>query len=227
MPGLVTVNTPPATSQLTTVATASAEVGNLDPAQNARISGLIDRASAVITNYCGIVFGLRTLTETIRLGWFPGNGPSSQAVAPYGTPLSPARQPLVLSGSQNVSVQVVLENGLDLDPSAPDYEWEAGSGLIYRLRNGVRSWWNVPLVVVCYTNGWLLPNDPGRTLPFDVEDACLALVRSAWFAQGRDPNVAMDALHGDRTQFWDRSVSAMALDDALKAQLSGYVERAF
>lgn len=228
MPGILQIQTPAASTKLTTVATAKAELNVTSTTDDTYIGTLIDRASAVVAGFIGNALGQQTAIETFRFGWSPGMGPAAQTVAPYGTPLTVQRKPLVLQLPNVVSITSIVENGTTLDPMAPDYEFEAEAALVWRMQDGIRSFWNVPTVVVTYVAGWVLPNDGGtRTLPFDIEEVTLALVRSAYFARGRDPNIAMDMLDGDRTQFWDRSVSGMVLDDALTARLSQYVNRAF
>lgn len=228
MTGILSVIAPAISTQLTTVAAAKAELGLTDSSEDATLSALVDRASAVIAAHCGRVFGRETVSETFRRNWVPGLGVNAH-VGLFGTPFdSRLQQPLVLQRPGHrtapTTLQSVTENGVPLDPAA-DYEIDQAPGLVYRLRNGLRSWWGVPVVVVTYAVGWALPNDPGPNLPADIEGACLSLVRSAYFARGRDPNVALDMLNGDRTQFWDRSVSAFAVDEALAASLADYVVR--
>jgi hypothetical protein len=225
MPGLVQVVTPATASNLTTLDDARMECGQDDTSQDVYLARLVKRASSTIANYCGVVFGVQTINETFRFGWEPGVGPASQTVAPYGTPLNIQRKPLVLSEAPNVAITGILENGNALT-AGTDFEFDADAGLVYRLSsNGMRSFWNVPTVVVSYTAGWILPGQTGRNLPDDLEQVCLSLIRAAFMARGRDPSVAMDTLNGDRTQYWDRSVSAMSLDDDMKVTLSDYVSR--
>lgn len=224
MPGIVTVTAPATAAKLTQLATVKDELDVADSGSDAKLARMIDRASGAIAGHCRRVFGVETLAETFRLGWEPGIGPTAQVVAPYGTPLSVQRRPLILSKPGVRSVVSVAENGNVLDPSS--YEVDAASGLIHRMNGGVRAYWTAPAIVITYTAGWKLPGDPDRDLPADIEDACLSLVRSAWFARARDPNLAMDLTEGvGQAQYWKRSVSGMAIDDALSAALTPYVLR--
>lgn len=225
MPGIVTVVSPAASARLTTVAAARSEVGLTSVANDADLGLLIDRASAVIQNWCGAPFGVQTLSEFYRFAWDSGMGPAAQVVAPYGTPLNSQRKPLILSRRAAIVLVSVAETAA---LATTDYEADLPAGMIYRLRNGYRAWWNAQVATVVYTTGYVLPNDTGtRTLPFDVEDVCLALVRSAWFARGRDPNVALETLNGDRTSHWERSIGGSVIDDGLATQLRDYVVQAW
>ena len=231
---IVTVLQPPASSQLTSLATVRLELGSASGQfTDAALGKLIDRASGVISRYCGRVFGRRQVQQTFRRTW-SAVGPLAN-VSVYGSPLdSRAIAPLILGSPDVASVDAVVEDTVSLDPAVPDYETDLAAGLLYRLRDGVRSWWSVPTIVVQFTSGFVLPNDTGPlppgtnapTLPADIEEVCISLVRSGAFAQGRDLSVAMDMLNGDRTQFWERSVTPLALDDDTKTILCSYIDRA-
>lgn len=226
MPGLLTVTSSAASSRLTTVPAAKDDLGITATDDDLFIGRLIDRASAVVVAYCGRTFGSQGYQEIFRFGWEPGIGPAAMTAAPYGTPINVQRKPIILQASPVTAFASIVEGTGTPLVEGTDFEADYPAGLAWRLREGIRSWWNVPTVTVAYAAGWALPNDQNRTLPSDVEDVCLALVRSAYTARGRDPNVALDWTEGlGRTQYWDRSVGAMALDEALRTQLSPYVVR--
>lgn len=235
MPGLIQVNSGPSTTALATLADTKNDLNLTSTTDDAWITTLINRASAVICNYCGQTYGFgnQTVTETFRFGWEPGVGPASQTVAPYGTPLTVQMKPLILSYAPVTNIASVTENGTLLSPSDPDYEYDAIPGLVYRLNDlGMRTYWSVPTIVVQYSFGYQLPNDSPTSgvmaLPPDIEQACIALVKSAYYARGRDPNVAMDWTEGGgRTQYWDRSANTMTIDPDIAAMLSPYVNRVF
>ena len=44
--------------------------------------------------------------------------------------------------------------------------------------------------------GYLLPGDPQRDLPEDLERACLETVKARWFARLRDPLVKGEQVQG-------------------------------
>lgn len=233
MPGLVTVTVAATSRRLTSLDAARLEVGQ-DTADDDLILGkLIDRASAVIAGHTGRVFGVETVAETFRLGWWYGGiGPIPQfsgqgAINVRGVPTVARTAPLTLARDPVTTLAMVVENGTTLDPAA-DFEVDTTAALLYRLRSGCRSWWCGPAVVVTYSAGYVLPNDPtNRTLPEDAEDACLALIRSAYAARGRDPTIITDMLNGDRMQYREVGAGSMTLDDGLKAQLASYVVHAW
>lgn len=223
MPGLLTETVPAATTQLTTLALAKSTLGLTDSSQDALVTSLIDRASSVISTHCGgRVFGLRTVSETFR---FNRNSVAAMAGWPYPErPQSVLRPPLITSLPAATLTSVTEDAALLVRDT--DFEIDQAAGLVWRLRGNFRSWWTAQVVTVVYTTGWKLPNDASRDMPADIEDHTLNLIRSAYFATGNNPNVAMDLVEGvGRTQFWDRSVSAMAIDETMDAALSRYVLR--
>lgn len=231
MPGLITINTAPNSTRLTSLSTAKAELNVTASADDSYILTLIDRASSIIGDHCGLDagFGVIGATETFRFGTDFGIGPASQQVAPYGTPLNVRYKPLILQYRPVVTLanDGIVENGVTLDGSVPDWEVDAKAGLVYRIRQSARSWWNVPTVTVTYTAGYVMPGDTGtRTLPAAVEDVCLALVKSAYTSRGFDPSVVMDwTPELGRTQYQRTGSGTMTLDDGLRAQLTPYMQR--
>ena len=218
---ILKVVTPAATYALTSLIHARAEVGLTDDSNDMRLGRLIKGASSTISAFCNRVFGVETVTETFR-----ADTAGYRMVVPGVSPGLPRNEhPLLLSRPNIISVGSLLESGNALVQDT-DFEVDTRSGIIYRLSSGLRYAWLAPLVVLTYTSGFKLPQDAasvsGPPLPDTVEDACLALVRAAWFAGGRDPSVAVDALNGDRTSFWDRSVGTMTLDEGLQLQLTPF-----
>jgi len=223
MPGVAIVTIPPNSTDLTTLTAARAMVDASTSQDDYHLAALIDRASAIIAAYIGQPLGLRTVQETFRLSWTTA-GPSTQNVMPYGTPLDSTIQPLLLQFYPVPSILSVTENTVTLDPSA-DYEADAGS--LYRLRNGLRSWWAVPTIVVTYQTGWSLPNDLSRNLPHDIEDACLSLVQSGFYNRASNPSVIMELAEGvGRVQYnRNASAAAMTIDAGMEMRLQPYVNR--
>lgn len=214
MPGLVTVTVPPATAKLTTLATAQADLGTTSD-----VSSLIDRASATIATHCGRAFGLQTISEQFRR-------PTRYTYASSDTlhRLHADPKPLNLQYDAQ-SIVSVTEDGNALT-AGTDYEADVPAGMLWRLYGDSRKDWYGRVTVVVYTTGWNLPNDGSRNMPADLEDACLTLVRSAFYGQGRNPNVAMDLTEGvGRVQYWDRSISSMIIDQPMSDALAGYVVR--
>lgn len=157
----------PATSQaLTTLNAVKAELGLSGTGDDAWLADTIARTSATIRRWCGRAFALETVRESFRL-------PVSTEV------LSLSRWPVV-------SVVSVTEDGDTLAPGA--FETEDDTGFVYRLTgSNSRRDWPAGKIVVEYRAGYVLPGNSDRTLPEDVEAACIALCIRAFHAKGRDP----------------------------------------
>lgn len=237
MPGIVTVTESPASATLTTLANAKAELNVSTTTDDTYIASLIARASSMLARHCGRPFGAITVSETFRFGWQPGIGPTSQQVAPYGTPLNVQYKPLILTYIPVVmGTDQITENGTLLT-AGTDYELDTGAGLVYRLRNGLRSWWGVPNVVAAYQGGYLLPNDATPqsptpspiAMPADLEAMCLALVAAAYAGRGRDPAVQSDQVEGVGRVIYQRTsgIANMVIDEPMAAELETYRIRAW
>lgn len=170
----LTVAEPAASTRLTTLDAAKAELNLLGSDQDAYLAGLIDQASAIVASRCSRVFAAETVGETFRV------------LRPYEA-LVLSRWPVI----DIVSVQV--------DGQAQDLAWIAHEpgGLLYRLAADLRcACWAPGRVAVVYRAGYVLPGNDGRTLPHDVERAAVMLVRSMWHARGRDPAMRSDTVEG-------------------------------
>jgi hypothetical protein len=185
---------------LTTVATLAGELGIATPAASSAAEADLERriavASSAIERYCGRVFAKATLTE---------------AVSGYGTRfLRLSRPPLISITS------VDLE---DVAVSADDYRapvagsLEADAGLLAHV-DGPWEWTAMersspmpepspateqPLYEVVYVGGYVLPKDevlPGtpRTLPYEVEEVCLATCVQLYRSKGRDRSIISESL---------------------------------
>jgi hypothetical protein len=180
---MLTVIAPAASSDLTTRATVKAELQIAGGGDDDFLSSAITRASAAVSRWCNRVFPLETVRETFRL--------------------DRTRPELVLSRFPVVSIASVTVDGTALDPAA-DFEADGDRGILYRLDSrGKFMCWPSAVVVVEYSAGFLLPGDPNRTLPDDIERAALLLVKAEYFARIRDPLVKSEDVSGAlSTSFW-------------------------
>lgn len=225
MSGIVTVTAAAATSQLTTLTNAKGDLGVTGSADDSFIGRLIDRASGLIARHCGRTLGLETVAEVFRHG-YTGPGSVYPLVAPYGTPIGQRAAPVVLSRRPVVAVSGVTDSaGATVDPTY--YELDPAAGLLWRLSGTNRIPWAFSLLTVTYQAGWKLPNDAAANMPADLEDACLSLVRQAYFSRGSDPSIAMELQEGvGRVNYQPgASPATMAIDDSLAAQLAPFVTR--
>src|ERR1043165_9528077 len=226
MPGLLQIITPPVSSALTTLKTAKDDLNQADSyADDSYITKLIDRASSAVSAYCGRTLGKRTVSETCRISGQMSNT-YLQAVGAFGTPLlNNAYKPLVLSQLPVVSITSVTERTTTL--SSSDYEYDAESGMIWRLYAGLRSAWVNPVTTVTYVGGYTLPNDGTSTLPAVIEEVTLSLTRGAYFARGGDPKLMMEIVEGVGRNTYQQtaSMSGMQIDENSASLLARYVAR--
>lgn len=172
---MLTVTVPADSHRLTTLAAVKGELRLTGGADDEFLSDLIDRASAAVRRWCNRIFAAETVRETFR-------------------PTAPA-DTMALSRWPLVSVVSIIEAGTTLAAAA--FEAEHDVGFVYRLTaSDDRRTWPAAKVVVEYRAGFLLPGESGRTLPEDVEQAAIMLVKMAWFARTRDPLVKSEDIDG-------------------------------
>lgn len=177
---MLKVITPAANKQLTTVDVVKSELGISDTSQDTLLAKLIDQASDAIVSFCGRPFAREDYRETV-----PG----------YGTNrLLLSRTPIVQISSVVADSEIITDYLLE----------NAEAGILYRKRGW--QWaptlgWHItwqPVggsenlnFTVDYTAGYVLPGDEGdtRTLPHDIERACIDTVKAWFHARERDPAV--------------------------------------
>lgn len=174
---------------LTTVGTIADELRLTDGMSDAALERLIGVASDAIETYCDRGFALLAVTEALR---------------PSGAPR------LILNRTPVASVESVTDTGVAVSPSEYVLE-DAELGYLRR----EAGWQSNDLVVpgstavdtlplsgkrsllVAYTAGYVTPAQealPGtpRTLPFDLEQACIETVVSLWRRRGSDSRASKE-----------------------------------
>ena len=165
------------------------------------LTRLINSASDAIERYCDRHFEKASLIEKVA-------GQGSQRV--------------LLSRAPILSVTSVILNGSVLASS--EYEVEAEAGMLFRASGWPWSAMRRPGIVqdpypgsetksieVTYIGGYVLPKDENlsanppvaRTLPYDLEEACIATVKTWFRAKGADLNRTSRRLM-DVGDTWDR-----------------------
>lgn len=223
MPGIINVLTDPRSTRLTSLDIAKADLGITDSSQDAQIQALIDRASGLITTYCGRVLAAQTVAETFhyphragRRGVY-GNGYGYGSVSSNQTQQSP----LILSLRPVTEIISVTVDRYGLDPDN-DFEVDTEAGILYRLSGSARAGWYGSKVVVQYTAGYSTPGDGSnqRTLPFDIEEVVLKLVRKLYYGIATNPSIVLETAEGVGSIRYDHA--APLLDDDLTATLESY-----
>lgn len=199
MRGIVTVVAAAELTAITTLQAVKDELGITDASQDERllrmIRGATDKARAELNR----VLPRETVSEAFR------SGPEYGGDAPPAA-LSLSRWPVDASADFTVTVD-------NVQLQSTDYELDAQSGLLWRLSSGRRAGWCFTSAIVEYTGGYAMPGSPTVTLPGDIEDGALALIRSRYAAMGRDPSLRRREIPGVITEdFWiENGESANAL----------------
>ncbi len=171
---------------LTLVATVQAEAADLGSASTTLLERMIAAASDAIRGYIGRPLHRATVTES-----YAGHGDQW---------LSLGRLPVI-------SVASVSWNGSELDADSYTLD-DPDAGLLYRacgwpytgrMLRGMLQEDRAPgseqrLLEVTYTAGWLTPQQGDRTLPFDLEQACIETVVSLYRRKGRAGDIAGESI---------------------------------
>jgi Phage gp6-like head-tail connector protein len=170
---------PGASLDLTTLATVKLELGITDTEQDAWLQTKITQTSVAIASACGRVFQLETVADHFNLGW------------------QSCDDALILSRYPISEVVSITESNQVLP--ADQYEFQSSNGLLYRVRGAYRSAWTGGRIIVTYSAGYELL----QTLPHDLEQACLLLMKQSYFAKTRDPMIKGVAIPGVSTyDYW-------------------------
>lgn len=187
----VTVISASTESQLTTLERVRRELSIASTAvdDDKHLHDLINEASDYITHYCDRTFARATVEET--LGSIGGTR-------------------LMLSRTPVTSVAYVEYDGSSVASS--EYEIEDADAGFLRREDGWeytgkwRTWIEgFPTgeyrndLKVRYTAGYNMPGSTGRTLPYDLENACVSLIASWYLSQGENPTVQTERT-GDASQ---------------------------
>lgn len=182
---ITTVMTAAESYDLTTLAIVKDELSIKDGASNTILQRYLTSASAAATQYCNRVFQ----AETIKDEFWAQRDRSPRVVTSRIELLQLSRWPIV-------SVTSVTENAVAL-VDGTDFRVDYANGQLIRLgTNGYPRHWPVYPIAVVYVGGY-------ATIPTDVADAVIRMVRGRWNARGRDPMTRQIAIPGViEQQFW-------------------------
>jgi hypothetical protein len=182
-------------SLLTTVDAVKVELNISGTDDDAHITNLIQEASDLIKNYTGRVFGKEKVRETIGAKGLPE---------------------ILLERTPIVSIEGITFNGLAIT----DYSiQDADAGVLFKVSGWTStelSWttfarhpsqYMEPLWAFTYWGGYVLPNwddtmDP-RTLPHDLERACIDIAKTLYKARNVDGTISRYKI-GDTDVSWDK-----------------------
>ena len=179
-----TVTTAASSYDLTTLAIVKDELSITNTDSDATLQRYLTNASAAAAQYCNRVFPVEAIKD---LFWaqrdrFP-------RIIPGGMPA------LKLSRYPITTVDAVIEFGVTLVEDT-DFKTDAANGELIRLDvNGYPRLWPIYPIEVDYHAGY-------STIPSDVQDAVVRMVKSRWLARGRDPNLKARTIPGVIEQQW-------------------------
>lgn len=176
-----------AANALTLLATLKTELGETTSSYDAVLERLINVASDAIENYCNRNFSYLSIVDERVKGW--------------GT------QRIFLARTPVVTLTSVVFEGATVDSTAYYLE-DPDTGVLFR--EGGWEWSAAPQVYVTipgqlpgteegiylatYEGGYITPNQVGtRTLPFDLEEACIATAVQAWRNRGKYQNLQTES----------------------------------
>jgi len=190
---------------LTTLTVVKDELQIADTASDSWLSRQITNASKSIANYCNRVFQVETLTETLYI---------ERDAYPYQVPgstvgLQLARWPIKTLTS-------VTANGTVLTADT-DYKVNKAVGQVYRLdMEGLPRLWDAWPTIIVYDAGY-------DTIPEDLADACVLMVKKRWYSRGRDPLVKVDEVAGiGRQEYWVSTGSDGAFPPDIADMIDNY-----
>jgi hypothetical protein len=173
-------------SAYTTIFTVKSELAISDNSQDVRLQALIVQASGLIDGYCGRAFARSTHIEKVK-----GYGAGS-LLSVKNTPIisitSIALDNDVIDAAgyaiENEQAGLIRGDFVDTAPVRYSMGLEHMAGRQQRRYN------------VAYVGGYLLPDDANRNLPYEIERACIELVRGGYYAQGRDVGIKSESTDG-------------------------------
>lgn len=179
-----TVITAASSQQLASLADVKAELGIVDTLQDQVLTRYIDLCSAAAAQFCDRVFPKETVKDEIWPEYRAGDHV-----------LTTGLKAIQLSRWPVISVTAITENGSVLAEEY-DYRVDMVSGLAHRLNEHghSRDWPAWPLSVT-YQAGY-------ETVPADVQDAVIRMVKARHIARGRDPFLRSESIPGVRDATW-------------------------
>lgn len=219
----VTVVSANSHKEFTTLIQVKAELGITASSADGLLVSLIQAASDRIETYTGRTFAKEQVTES-----FGSDGRLTQ----------------LLERTPVISIDTVKYNGSTTGVSSTQIEIrDSDAGIIFRDYNN-EGWKDDRILVqniepsptrwknnkweITYTAGYVMPGEGStsssdyRTLPHDLEHACVQLVKSMWHARTLDPNVAIRRV-GDASETRYLGLQKASMDPQTQSILDKYV----
>jgi hypothetical protein len=170
---------------LTSLASVKTELNITSGTDDAFFKGLISRASAAAASYCNRVFPVETVTDEV----WAQRSPTRFNVPGTFDPLTLSRFPIV-------AISAITQNSVAL-VDGTDFRIDYDKGQLIRLNAlGTPIQWSVYPISVTYSAGY-------ATIPYDVVDAVIRMVKNRWFMRTRDSSLRQENIPGViEQQFW-------------------------
>lgn len=177
-----TVTAAASSYDLTSVATVKTELSISGSTYDTQLTSYVHVASAAAAQYCNRVLVKETIRDRFDID-FPRlrfGGEKS---------LQTSRWPVA-------TISSLTENGTTLVKDT-DYLCDLPTGVLTRLdTNGDPTTWGQSPVIITYDGGY-------ATIPADLEDAVIRMIRARWFAKDRDPFTRQESIPGVRdVSYW-------------------------
>jgi hypothetical protein len=178
-----TVVTPASSYDLVGWEAARDEIGVIGSTDTATVKRYVSSASAAIVQYCNRVL----VAETVKDELWPRRDAAPWLIPGGVSPVQLSRWP--------ASVTTVIENAVTLVDGA-DFRTDPAKGQIHRLDgNGYPCRWRALAISVQFVGGF-------ATVPADVQDVTIRMVRNRWNAKDRDPSLVSEDIPGVRNARW-------------------------
>jgi len=181
---ITTVVAPAASADLATLSDVKTDLGITSNDENTYLKAQISRCSAAIAQYCNRTF----VVETVRDDIWPDRDAYPFEIPPGIAPLQLSRWPIV-------SLTSVTENDTALVEDT-DFSQDASKGHLIRLDALLYpKLWPTYKISVTYSAGY-------STIPGDVVDALIRMVKARRDARNRDPMLKGRNIPGVIEQQW-------------------------
>lgn len=199
---MLTVTTAASSYNLTTLEAVKTDLDISSSEDDAQLNDLIEAASIIVADHCRRVFATETVQEILRPDM--------------------CHEDIVLQRFPVTSITSIVEDGTTL--VATDYEANLANGAIARLYNNRPCYWSTAKIVITYQSGFTLPGNENANLPAPIERATIDVVKSLYFAAGRDPLLRSDDVPGLQAVTYYKSTGA-ELPPGVAALLGPYRNR--
>lgn len=204
----ITVSAASTDTNLTQVATVKTELGTTGSSDDAFFAQLISEASDFIDSHTGRTLARQTYVETMG-----SNG---------GLKLMTSHTPLVSISSITDDGTSVSSTKYEIDSAEAGFIWKEDGWRStqlsvhyiesFRLHEGKRDW------SVTYAAGYVMPGEgestastASRTLPYDLERACIDIVKTSYLRRYEDSRIKHQSVDETFEILTDEALSPSAL----------------